>query len=229
MQLNPPASAFNVRITLTPEMKTLKSLSVLAVAGMLSVSAHAQMDHTNMTSGEPAFFQASLWAPSPQLVPATEDISGIRLQVYGENRNVSGLDIGFGHSTTGDFVGFGGLFTLYNHVGGTTTGVQWGLVNYTEGEVVGWQSGWINVAYAKVKGIQSGLINFNAVETADLSGLQIGFINAAKHVHGVQLGFFNYAETIKGLQIGLWNQVNSRDWDQFAPLPKVFPFINVGF
>ena len=205
-------------------MKIIKTLSALALAGTLTLSAHAQA-----VSTPPAFFQASLWAPSPQLVPASEDVSGIRLQVYGENRNVSGVDIGFGHSTTGDFVGFSGIFTLYNHVGGSTTGVQWGLVNYTEGTVTGWQSGWININGAKTKGFQAGLINFNDVATADFSGLQLGFVNAAKHVHGVQLGFINYAETLKGVQLGLWNQVNSRDWDQFAPLPKVFPFINIGF
>lgn len=210
-------------------MKSLKKLSVLTVASSLAISAHAQMDQAQMASAEPAVFQASLWAPSPQLVPATDDVTGVRLQVYGENRNMRGVDIGFGHSTTGDFVGFGGLFTLYNHVGGTTTGVQWGLVNFTEGEVIGWQSAVINISTAKVKGVQSGLINYNDMVTADVSGVQLGFVNTAKHIHGVQLGFINYAETLKGVQLGLWNQVNSRDWDQFDPLPKVFPFINVGF
>lgn len=199
-------------------MKSLKILSALSVASTLAVCAHAQ-----------AFFQASLWAPEPQLVPATEDVSGIRLQIYGENRNVRGVDIGFAHSTTGDFVGLGGLFTLYNHVGGTTTGVQWGVVNYTEGEVIGWQSGWFNINSAKVTGLQTGLVNWNDTYSADLSGVQLGFINIAKHVHGVQFGFINFADTLKGVQIGLWNQVDSRDWDQFDPLPKVFPFINIGF
>jgi hypothetical protein len=199
-------------------MNLIKSLSVLTVASALAVSAHAE-----------AFFQASLWAPEPQLVPATEDVSGIRLQIYGENRNVKGLDIGFAHSTTGDFVGLGGLFTLYNHVGGSTTGVQWGVVNFAEGEVLAWQSGWLNIDKAKVRGLQTGLVNWVDISSADFSGLQLGLVNTAKHVYGLQLGFINYAETLKGVQIGLWNQVNSRDWDQFAPLPKVFPFINIGF
>lgn len=199
-------------------MKLLKTLSVLTVAGTLAVAAKAE-----------SFFQASLWAPEPQLVSATEDIKGIRLQIYGENRNVSGLDIGFGHSTTGDFVGLGGLFTLYNHVGGTTTGVQWGAVNFTEGEVTGWQGGWINLNSAKVVGLQTGLISWNDVTKADFSGLQLGFVNTAKHAYGVQLGFINYAESLKGVQIGLWNQVETRDWAEFKPLPKVFPFINIGF
>jgi hypothetical protein len=199
-------------------MNPLKILSALTVASTLAVSAHAE-----------AFFQASLWAPEPQLVPATEDVSGIRLQIYGENRNVSGLDIGFAHSTTGDFVGFGGLWTLYNYVGGATTGVQMGVFNRTEGIVKGWQSGWFNMNASKVKGLQTGIVNWNDISTADFSGLQLGFVNTAKHVHGVQFGIVNYASSLKGVQLGLWNQVESRDWDQFDPLPKVFPFINIGF
>lgn len=201
-----------------PSMKLFNTLSVLTVAGILTVSARAE-----------SFFQASLWAPEPQLVSADQDVSGIRLQIYGENRNVKGLDIGFAHSTTGDFTGLGGLWTLYNHVGGTTTGVQWGLVNHTEGTVTGWQGGWINLNSAKVTGLQTGLVSWNDIASADFSGLQIGLVNTGKHVHGVQLGFVNYAESLKGVQIGLWNQVNSRDWDQFDPLPKVFPIINIGF
>jgi hypothetical protein len=199
-------------------MNLVKTLSVLTVASTLAVAAQAQ-----------AVFQASLWAPDLQLVPASEDVSGIRLQVYGQNRNVKGLDIGFAHYTTGDFTGLGGLWTLYNRVDGTTTGVQWGLINYTQGEVKGWQSGWLNINTADLTGLQTGLISWNDIATSEVTGIQLGLVNTAKHVHGLQLGFVNYAETLKGVQIGLWNQVNSRDWDQFDPLPKVFPFINIGF
>lgn len=199
-------------------MKLLKTLSVLSVVSGFAVTVHAE-----------AFFQAALWAPEPQLVPATESVSGIRLEIYGENKNMTGLDIGLANSTTGDFTGLGGLFTLYNHVGGTTTGVQWGVVNITEGVVVGWQDGWVNINSSKVTGLQTGIVNWHDTTSSDFSGLQLGLVNTGKHVTGVQLGFVNYAETLKGIQIGLWNQVNSRDWDQFAPLPKVFPFINIGF
>ncbi|CAM3004180.1 LA_2272 family surface repeat-containing protein [Rariglobus hedericola] len=199
-------------------MKSLKAVLFLSAIGSLFVSARAE-----------SFFQASLWAPEPQLVDSTEDVSGIRLQIYGENRNVKGLDIGFAHSTTGDFTGLGGIFTLYNYVGGTTTGVQWGVVNNAQGEVSGWQSGWVNLNQSKVTGLQTGLLNFNALATANMSGLGIGLVNVSKHVYGIQFGFINYAESLKGVQIGLWNQVNTRDWDQFDPLPKVFPIINIGF
>lgn len=199
-------------------MNLVKTLSVLTVAGALAVTAQAQ-----------SFFQASLWAPEPQLVDADEDVSGIRIQIYGQNRNVKGLDIGFAHRTTGDFTGLGGLWTLYNRVDGTTTGVQWGLVNYTQGEVKGWQGGWLNLNSGDVTGLQTGLVSWNDIASVEFTGLQLGLVNTSRHVTGVQIGFVNYAETLKGVQIGLWNQVNSRDWDQFEPLPKVFPFINIGF
>lgn len=199
-------------------MNTTKTLSVLALATASLGIARADN-----------FFQASAWAPEPQLVDSTEDVEGIRIQIYGENRNVTGLDIGFAHSTTGDFKGLGGLFTLYNHVGGTTTGVQWGLLNRTEGPVAGWQGGWVNINTAELTGLQTGIVNWNDIDTVNVTGVQLGFVNAAKHVHGVQLGLVNFADTLKGVQIGLWNQVDSRDWDQFDPLPKVFPFVNIGF
>lgn len=199
-------------------MNPAKILSALTLACTLAISAQAE-----------APFQASLWPPDNQLVPPTEDVKGVRLQIFGENRNVRAIDIGLAHSTTGDFVGFGGLFTIYNYVGGSTTGVQMGIFNHTKGEVKGWQSGWFNNNTEKLTGLQTGLVNWNNYTSADLSGVQLGFINAAKHVHGVQFGLINFADSLRGVQIGVWNQVDSRAWDGFDPLPKVFPFINIGF
>lgn len=200
-------------------MNLLKTLSVLTVASTLAISAQAE-----------ALFQAALWPPDLQLVPVSEDVTGLRLNIYGVNRNVTGVDIGFVNVTTGDYFGFAGPFgAIYNRVDGTTTGVQWALANYTQGEVLGWQNGLLNGSRAKVRGLQTAFVNWNDITSADVSGVQLGFVNSAKHVYGVQFGFVNYADTLRGVQIGLWNQVDSRDWDQFSPLPKVFPFINVGF
>ena len=66
-------------------------------------------------------FNASFWAPDKQIVPASEDINGVRLNIYGENRNVNGVDIGLGNSVTGNMSGaqlcvF--LPCIYNNVGG---------------------------------------------------------------------------------------------------------------
>jgi hypothetical protein len=203
-------------------MKFLKILSVLALVSVSALTARAD-----------AFFQAALWAPDAQLVPATENVSGIRLELYGENKNVTGLELGLFNVTTGDFKGVTGLIfipSIFNRVDGTTTGLQFGLVNWTKGEVTGWQAGWVNVFESKVTGLQTAFVNWGGDGIkADFTGIQIGAINAAKNVTGLQLGFINYAETLKGVQIGFWNQVNSRNWDEFKPLPKVFPFINIGF
>ncbi len=201
-------------------MKSLKIMSVAAFIGAAVLAARA----------DDARFQAALWAPNPQLVPASESVSGFRLELYGENKNMTGLEIGIVNVTTGDFTGFTGLLpTLYNRVDGVTKGVQAGIINRTGGEVFGWQNGWINFPEANITGLQNGIINWNDLATVDVSGVQIGFVNASKHVTGLQLGLVNYAGTLKGVQIGLWNQVDSRNWDEFHPLPKVFPIINLGF
>ncbi len=203
----------------------MKSLKILSVLALVSVSA--------LTVRADASFQAALWAPDMQLVPASESVSGIRLDIYGENKNVTGLELGLVNITTGDFTGVTGLIfipSIFNRVDGTTTGLQFGLVNVTKGEVTGWQAGAINVFDAKVTGLQTAIVNWGGEGIkADFTGLQIGLVNAAKNVTGLQLGLVNYAQTLKGLQIGLWNQVDSRNWDEFKPLPKVFPFINIGF
>ncbi|HTJ79170.1 MAG TPA: hypothetical protein VL357_09255 [Rariglobus sp.] len=201
-------------------MKPLKILSVFILAGTAALTSRA----------DDARFQASLWAPDHQLVPATDSVSGFRLEIYGENKNMTGLEIGLVNVTTGDFTGFTGLLpTIYNRVDGITKGVQFGVVNKTKGEVTGWQNGWINFPESKVTGLQNGIVNWNGKGTVDLSGVQFGFVNASKHVTGLQIGLVNYAQTLKGVQIGLWNQVDSRNWDEFHPLPKVFPIINLGF
>lgn len=145
-----------------------------------------------------AGFQAAAWAPDAQLVPASEDISGVRLSIYGENANVTGWDVGIANFTKGDFKGVAltPFIGVYHQVGGDMRGAQFAWVTNTQGSTF---------------------------------GLQWGLVNLSKDLHGVQIGFVNYTETIRGLQIGLWNQVDSRGWGEFAPLPKVFPFINLGF
>jgi len=201
-------------------MNSLKILTVVALIATAAFTARA----------DDARFQASLWAPNHQLVPATESVSGFRLELYGENKNMTGFEIGLVNVTTGDFTGFTGLLpTLYNRVDGITKGVQFGIVNRTGGEVSGWQSGWVNLAESNITGLQTGIINWNNYNLTDVTGVQFGLVNVSKHVSGLQLGFVNYAQDLKGVQIGLWNQVDSRNWDEFHPLPKVFPIINLGF
>ena len=146
------------------------------------------------------------------------------ISLYGENRNVSGVDFGTANSVTGDFNGIQFFFVpiipcVYNHVGGTANGVQWGVVNISGVKLNGLDLGWVNVNVtheSQINGAQIGLVN--CAGRSDLTGLQLGAVNIALDVRGVQFGLVNYCEHLKGVQIGLWNQVDSRGWGEFKPL-----------
>ena len=157
-------------------------------------------------------FNAAFWAPDMQIEPVTEDIRGLRLNVYGENRNMTGCDLGFGHRVTGDFTG--AQIGLFTRVGGDGKGARLAFVNLTD------------TSGRHFTGAHVGAANVG--ESLEIRGAQVGVFNCAKHVHGAQVGFVNITNTLKGVQIGLWNQVSSRSWD-FKPLPRVFPIINLGF
>ena len=197
----------------------LSSCALLACVNLLHAQNHP--------------FQAALWAPDIQLVPATEDIVGVRLEIYGENRNVTGLDIGLINVTTGDFSGVAGAVyvvpTLFNRVDGVTTGWQMGAVNVTGGRVTGWQGGLASINRSEVIGLNTSIINWSMPSTSSLRGVQIAFLNVTGPVSGVQIGLVNYATSLRGIQIGLWNEVASRGYGDFSPLPRVFPIINIGF
>lgn len=179
-------------------MKNLLIVS-LAFAGFLT-TAHAEKA-----------FNAAFWAPDMQLEPVSEDIRSLRLNVYGENHNMTGLDLGFGHRVTGDFTG--AQLGLFTRLGGDGKGARLAFVNITDSSGM------------RFTGAQVGAANVG--ESLQIRGAQVGVVNVARHVHGAQVGLVNITDTLKGVQIGLWNQVSSRDWD-FNPLPKVFPIINIG-
>ena len=181
-------------------------------------------------------FNASFWAPDKQVVPASEDIKGVRLNFfYGENKNVTGLDIGTGNSVTGNMSGaqlcvF--LPCVYNHVGGQLNGAQFGIVNDYGIKVNGAQFGWVNYSRAEsseVNGAQFSIVNW--CSQTEVTGAQLGFVNKAKTVTGVQLGFVNLTDKLKGVQLGLWNMVLERSWGDIGNkgLGRGFPFINVGW
>lgn len=169
-----------------------------------------------------AGFQFGFFAPDLQIVDASENVSGLRINiVYGENADVSGADLGIVNSTTGDFVGFGWAPGA-NLVDGSAAGVQWSWIySHTAGEFTGWQSGLIaRIGGADSAGFQSGWINL--VET-DFTGLQLGLVNRAERVRGLQLGFVNLADHLDGLQIGLVNYAGNSD------VYKILPIVNWQF
>jgi hypothetical protein len=157
-------------------------------------------------------FNAAFWAPDMQIEPVSEDIRGLRLNVYGENHNMTGCDLGFGHRVTGNFTG--AQIGLFTRLGGEGKGARLALINITD------PSG------RRFTGAHVGAANVG--ESLEIKGAQVGVFNLAKHVHGAQVGLVNITDTLKGVQVGLWNQVSSRSWDKADPLPRVFPIINIG-
>ena len=192
-------------------MNLRKTLSPLLGALTLTLAAIAAKAE--------APFQFGFFAPDLQLVDASEDVRGLRINfVYGENRNVTGADLGIVNSTTGNSTGFAwgpgvGL------VDGDTVGVQWHwLYARTGGEFTGWQSAFLlsRIDGTGSSGLQTSPIN---LVDADFTGLQLGLFNRAGTVKGLQLGLVNWAETLDGgLQLGFVNYAGNSDITPWMPL-----------
>jgi len=138
-----------------------KRILGITAAGILMAAAVAHAD--------PKPIQLAL-TPEIELVPADESIKGLRLNIYGENKDVMGLSLGFVNKSTGN-----------------TSGVELGLVDLTEGEFHGWQYGW---AYAKTEGrfigLQNGIVTYTG---GNFTGLQYGLVDTtAGNYKGVQVG-----------------------------------------
>jgi len=175
-------------------MKRFLSLSfvLLAVLAILAGPAQAEIRPINLC----------LWE-NISVFPASDEIQGLRLSIYGVSSKVSGVDIGVVSRVTGDFLG--AQWSFVNWVGGNATGYQEGIVNYVEGDFLGWQTSAVNVTNGSFKGLQSALVN------------------KAGDVRGVQIAIINLAESLYGLQIGLVNINNTPN-----PFP-IFPIVNWSF
>ncbi|HUI07806.1 MAG TPA: hypothetical protein VL486_12455 [Verrucomicrobiae bacterium] len=109
--------------------------------------------------------------PTIQLVPQDQSIRGLRLNIYGENQNMSGVDVGLMHETKDRF-----------------SGVAFGLLNTVHGEARGLQlSGIYSGADAGMSGLQVGIVN----RSGNIHGLQIGVANFADDMTGIQIGLWN--------------------------------------
>ena len=145
--------------------------------------------------------QVALWQPA-QAVPENWNVYGLRFNlIYGKNKEVWGLDMGFANTST---KGVRGIQAGLINGPGTLGGIGIGAVNSTE----------------TVNGLQAGLFN---VSEQDTNGAQVSAIyNQSRRVRGLQIGLINSTEKLKGLQIGLINTVK----DGTIPF---FPIINPGF
>lgn len=205
----------------------LTRLASMLLAGILSLPALSQAD---------SFVQLALWPPNLQIVDETESITGFRLQIFGRNADVSGLDFGLAHHTTGEFSGVG--IGFFNFVDGDAYGIQWSLAGgaITKGDFYGWQNGVFNYIGGAGTGFQHGLVEYTGGEFGgvqlgvyqqtgqDIYGMQLGVVNVAGGVEGIQFGLINLTDDMNGIQIGLWNQINNKEgW------MKIFPFVNWNF
>jgi hypothetical protein len=195
-------------------MKTSNSFPILCACLAFLVSA--------VGARAQAPFQFALFAPSLQVVPENESVSGLRLSVlYGRNADVAGLDLGVVNTTNGDFrgVGFGPVQLV---VGDASAWQAAWFYARTSGRFTGWQGGVLaHVQGGSAAGLQTGFIS---LADEDFEGVQVGFFNRADTVRGVQLGFINWAERLDGgLQIGLVNRALNSD------LYPVLPVVNWSF
>jgi hypothetical protein len=161
--------------------------------------------------------------------PPSFSIVGARISaIYGEHRDVFGLDVGaVGNVTDVSFVGLAvaGGFN-YNRGVSTAVGLQAAgvtNVNINKARVVGVQLAGIanvNKAESSIVGLSLALGNYGPATT--VYGFEVGAYNKAHTVNGFQIGIVNVCDQLRGLQIGLVN------FNKTGPL-AVAPILNVGF
>ncbi|MEJ0089480.1 MAG: hypothetical protein WDM80_07020 [Limisphaerales bacterium] len=157
---------------------------------------------------ESHFFQASL-TPDIAIYPKTAEISGLSLNIWGENPQ-HGVALGIVNGSSGESGGFTWGVVNYSE---TYAGVSWAWVNINKTSFTGWQAGIVSVAQGK------------------FTGFQACWVNVAKESHGLQFGLVNYAEDLHGVQIGLANIAINNGWFNEFPdkLATGFPLVNWSF
>ena len=171
----------------------MKKILFAAAVLLAAVSLRAEAD---------GYFMLSVLSPG-ELPQPSSIIHGGRLSViYGECRELYGLDIGVTGYVRERMYG-AQINGLWSGVGTDVAGFQAGIVNTVEGYFAG---------------LQLGLMNFSG----DMYGWQLALSNYAGSAYGLQIGLVNVADSLYGCQIGLLNYSLDRDW-------TFWPFINVGW
>jgi hypothetical protein len=147
--------------------------------------------------------------PDVELFPRTVTVSGLSLNLWGENPQ-NALALGLINGSTGE-----------------STGLSLGVVNYDD-SYTGMQFGAVNLSHENFEGWQSGCVN---VCQGTFVGWQLGAVNVAEDASGFQLGAVNYAQTLHGLQIGVLNIVAANPGFTAMPdkLAAAFPILNWSF
>ena len=124
------------------------------------------------TAGMP--IQVGVFGGNAQIFSPETEITGLRLNlVYGENDDMTGLDLGI--------VGNGG----------SISGIRLNAINLSNERSAGLEFGLVNVAKGEMKGWQCGIFN----HAGAMRGFQLGVINRCGSLYGIQLGLVNMIET----------------------------------
>ena len=170
-------------------MRTLKSFGVAGIAAILfTVASYADTGGGAAAgsagatpSGDATWPIQLALVPQIQLVHEDTSIQGVRLNIYGRNQNVTGVDLGLAHETKGDF-----------------KGISFGLVSFVHGEGRGLQfNGLYSEATVSMTGLQVGMVN----RSNNMHGLQIGLANFADDMTGIQLGLWNEIKSKERWQV----------------------------
>ena len=140
----------------------------------------------------------ALWDPV-QIFDRDVAIHGVRLNIYGRNAELKGLDLGIANWITGD-----------------VTGIQWGVIlNVADGDFTGWQHAPIQKVGGFMKGIQTGVL-FSMNGSG--KGAQLAGVTMSDNFIGLQFGVVNYAVQLHGIQLGLINIIKEGGMLPFFPI-----------
>jgi len=160
-------------------MKAANLLTAIAGAVILTAASSFADSNAQGNAPAPATTQGSdetypiqlALAPPVQLVNQDYSITGLRLNIYGSNKNVFGVDIGLVHESMEDF-----------------HGVAFGLLSFVHNDERGLQfDGIYSGVDKRMSGLQLGIVN----RAGDMHGLQIGLANFASDATGIQIGLWN--------------------------------------
>ena len=173
----------------------------IAVFAIIAVAAFTAAAPT-ASAQDSKFVNLALWDPV-QIFDRDTPIHGFRLNIYGVNSELHGVDIG-----------------IANWITGEVKGIQWGLINMAKGPMTGWQTAPVNLVEGHVTGVQSGII-FSRNPSG--KGLMASGVTYSDNFVGLQLGIVNYAVEYHGIQLGLVNIIKN------GGMLPVFPFFNFSF
>ena len=193
--------------------QTMKKSLVFCLAAVLAAAASVSRA---APAGGSTVAEFSLWSPSVQYAEPTDSVKAFRLALYGENADVTGLDISVVGVTDGDFAGlqWNGVGVIKGNAIGFI-GSFYSLVAYVEGSMTGLTASFVNIDRKDLDGVALGLWNQAGGEA---TGVQFGFVNYAATLNGLQVGLVNVATGGYGLQVGLVNYLSGSEVFDVLPI-----------